>query len=98
MSVPRPERGACHEPAPRPALEIAAIFRAHGDAYRDAHALTREQRAVMRAIERCRTEALGGHLDVCTHCRYERPAYNSCLMGSVSFWGVQPVKGRCSGC
>ena len=76
--MPRPERGACHDPAPRLALEIAEIFRAHGDRYRHAHALTREQRAVMRAIEICRTEALGGHLDVCTHCRYERPAYNSC--------------------
>jgi len=76
--VPRPERGACHEPAPRPALEIATIFRAHGARYRDTHALTREQRAVMRAIEICRTEALGGHLDVCTHCGHEPPAYNSC--------------------
>jgi len=32
----------------------------------------------MRAIERCRTEALGGHLDVCLECGFERPAYNSC--------------------
>jgi hypothetical protein len=27
---------------------------------------------------RCRTAALGGHLDVCTHCGFERPSYNSC--------------------
>jgi hypothetical protein len=34
---------------------------------------------------RCRTAALGGHLDQCTDCGY-RPAisYNSCLMGSFS--------------
>jgi len=32
----------------------------------------------MRAIELCRTAALGGHLDVCDTCGYERPAYNSC--------------------
>jgi len=32
----------------------------------------------MRAIELCRTLALGGHLDVCPHCDFERPAYNSC--------------------
>ena len=76
--MPRPERGACHDPAPRLALEIAEIFRAHGDRYRHAHALTREQRDVMRAIEICRTEALGGHLDVCNHCGHERPAFNSC--------------------
>ena len=74
----RPPRGACHDPAPRPALEIAEIFRAHGDAYRHAHVLSREQRAVMRAIEVCRTDVLGGHLDVCDRCGHERPAYNSC--------------------
>lgn len=32
----------------------------------------------MRAIESCRTAALGGHMDVCDHCGFERPAYNSC--------------------
>jgi len=59
-------------------LEVADIFRAHGHAYRQAHALSRDQRAVMRAIEVCRTAVLGGHLDVCDRCGYERPAYNSC--------------------
>lgn len=29
-------------------------------------------------IERCRTAALGGHLDVCRSCGHEHPAYNSC--------------------
>ena len=32
----------------------------------------------MRAIEACRTEVLGGHVDVCDRCGYERPSYNSC--------------------
>lgn len=32
----------------------------------------------MRAIETCRTEVLGGHVDVCTECGFARPAYNSC--------------------
>jgi len=32
----------------------------------------------MRAIETCRTAALGGHLERCDQCDYERPAYNSC--------------------
>jgi Transposase zinc-binding domain len=31
-----------------------------------------------RAIEQCRTAVLGGHLDVCTECAYEKPSYNSC--------------------
>lgn len=32
----------------------------------------------MSAIERCRTPALGGHLEQCDSCGFERPAYNSC--------------------
>jgi Putative transposase/Transposase zinc-binding domain len=32
----------------------------------------------MRAIEVCRTAQLGGHLDRCDGCGFERPAYNSC--------------------
>jgi hypothetical protein len=62
----------------RPHLEVADVFRAAGEAYRDRYVPTLEQRKVMTAIERCRTLALGGHLDVCTHCGYRAPAYNSC--------------------
>jgi putative transposase/transposase-like zinc-binding protein len=32
----------------------------------------------MRAVSVCRTEELGGHLDRCDACGFERPAYNSC--------------------
>lgn len=32
----------------------------------------------MQAVERCRTAALGGHLQRCDACGFERPAYNSC--------------------
>ena len=76
--MPRPARGAGPDSPPRPALEIATIFRAHGPTYRHTHALARAQRTVMRAIEVCRTAVLGGHLDVCDRCGHERPAYNSC--------------------
>ncbi|MBN1655716.1 MAG: transposase zinc-binding domain-containing protein [Deltaproteobacteria bacterium] len=38
-----------------------------------------EQHRVLCDIMRCRTAALGGHLDVCPHCGHERPSYNSCL-------------------
>ena len=62
----------------RPRLEVADIFRAAGGAYRDRYVPTFEQRKVMVAIERCRTVALGGHLDVCSKCGRETPAYNSC--------------------
>jgi len=62
----------------RPALEVQDIFFAHGAVYRAQHMLTAQQQKVMRAIEQCRTAALGGHLEVCDSCDYSRPAYNSC--------------------
>jgi len=63
---------------PRPALELADIFRRYGDAYRRAHALAREPLRVMRAIEVCRTAVLGGHVEKCSHCAHQRISYNSC--------------------
>lgn len=65
-------------PSARAQLEIAQIFRAHGEGYRQHHRLTPEQRAAMRAVESCRTAVLGGHLDLCPDCGHEQPAYNSC--------------------
>src|SRR6266700_3211864 len=63
---------------PRLAPEVADIFRQHGTAYRKAHKLSYEQLRVMRAIEVCRTAALGGHLEKCDGCDFTRNAYNSC--------------------
>jgi hypothetical protein len=38
----------------------------------------------MRAIERCRTAALGGHRDQCLRCGHDFGlSDNSCLMGSI---------------
>jgi hypothetical protein len=65
-------------PRRRPPVEIADVVRAHGEAFARSHALRPEQAAALRAIARCRTAALGGHLDVCLDCGHERPAYNSC--------------------
>lgn len=64
---------------PRPKLEVAAIFRAHGAAYRHDHAghLNLPQLKVMSAIEACRTAALGGHVAACTKCDHQHIAYNS---------------------
>ncbi len=64
--------------AARPALELADIVRLHGEALRRARPLGAEQHATLRAIERCRTAVLGGHLDVCPKCGHEEPSYNSC--------------------
>lgn len=59
-------------------MELAQIFREYGEAYRSTHTLCGPQRRVMRAIEDCRTAALGGHLEVCDHCGAEVARYHSC--------------------
>jgi hypothetical protein len=62
----------------RPALELAAIFRKYGELYRRKRSLPRAQLRVMRAVEVCRTAALGGHTEKCGQCNYTRISYNSC--------------------
>jgi len=64
----------------RPKLELADIFRRHGEAWRTANArhLNLAQRRVMTAIEICRTAVLGGHVERCQDCTHTRVAYNSC--------------------
>ena len=61
-------------------LEVADIFRHAGPAYRQQHAtaISRGQRRVMSAIERCRTAALGGHVEQCDTCGHLRISFNSC--------------------
>ncbi len=62
-------------PAP---LELTDIFRQYGPSYRDRHDLPLAHLRVMRAIETCRTAVLGGDVEQCHHCAFERIAYNSC--------------------
>src|SRR5690349_6384724 len=65
----------------RPPLEVADIVRAAGEAFieRHRHWLCWKHVKVLRAIARCRTAALGGHLDECMRCGHRAPiSYNSC--------------------
>jgi len=66
----------------RPRLEVADIFRRHGQAWRQANAghVSLGQLKVMSAIENCRTAALGGHVTRCENdkCGHTQIAYNSC--------------------
>jgi hypothetical protein len=64
----------------RPALEVADVFRRHGEAFRAAQGerLSLQQRRVMAAIEACRTPSLGAHVEQCEDCGAIRVAYNSC--------------------
>jgi Putative transposase/Transposase zinc-binding domain len=61
-------------------LEVADIFRHVGPAYRLQHgdSLSRGQCRVMTDIERCRTAALGGHVEQCDACGHQRISFNSC--------------------
>ncbi len=61
-----------------PRLELADIVRAHGAAYGQQHRLVPVQHAALRAIETCRTAALGGHRETCDQCGATRLTYNSC--------------------
>ena len=62
-------------------LEVADVFRRHGEAFRQARAghLGRVERRVMGAITACRTAALGGHVEQCDDCGATRIAYNPAL-------------------
>jgi Putative transposase/Transposase zinc-binding domain len=65
----------------RPVLEVADIFRAAGDRFLDRNPsqVAWPHLKVMRAIQRCRTAALGGHRDRCSGCGRELGlSYNSC--------------------
>jgi Putative transposase/Transposase zinc-binding domain len=59
-------------------LELADIFRKHGDYFRRNNFLSSEQSKTMHHIETCRTAMLGGHIEACDHCGFEKNAYNSC--------------------
>src|SRR5262249_25106454 len=64
----------------RPTFEVADIVRQHGDAFIDRYQgqLNYQQLSVLRAIARCRTAALGGHIDDCPSCGHTAISYNSC--------------------
>ena len=63
----------------RPAVEVADVLHAQGQHFLEQHPwLSVQQRTVLRARARCRTAALGGHLDQCDACGHRALSYNSC--------------------
>src|SRR5437870_2672400 len=64
----------------RPPLEVADLIRIAGDAFieRSRQWIRWKHVKVLLAIRRCRTAALGGHLDECTRCGHRAISYNSC--------------------
>ena len=63
-----------------PALELGDIFRLHGPAYLTTFgaSLSRAQKQALKAIAACRTAALGGYVEQCDQCGYQKIAYCSC--------------------
>ena len=59
-------------------MELADVFNLYGQTYHRSHPLPFSHIKVMRDIQNCRTAALGGHVDICSHCGFERISYNSC--------------------
>ena len=64
----------------RPRIEGADVIRDHGDAFLQEYgeALSPEQRRALIDLARCRTAALGGHVEECDRCGHRQIAYNSC--------------------
>ena len=59
---------------------LGEIFRQHGAVYRGKYGrrMPPNHHQVMRAIERCRTKALGGHVYQCPDCGELQYRYHSC--------------------
>ena len=65
----------------RPLLELADLIRTAGTAFieRNRQWIRWPHLKVLLAIARCRTAALGGHIDECSRCRQRATiSYNSC--------------------
>ncbi|MGC2659632.1 MAG: IS91 family transposase [Bryobacteraceae bacterium] len=65
----------------RPVVEVADILRAQGSRFLNKYqsSFGYQKLKAFRAIQNCRTAALGGHLDACQSCGYQHAiSYNSC--------------------
>jgi len=58
--------------------EVADVFRLYGKDYQSKTSLSYKKLKVMNHISVCRTAQLGGHVEQCDQCDFERIAYNSC--------------------
>lgn len=59
-------------------VEVQDIFNKYGEEYRKKNKMIPYKLKTMSAIEKCRTEKLGYHKEVCDECGYEKISYNSC--------------------
>ena len=59
-------------------IEVQDIIKKYGKEYKEKHKMMPHIAKAMGAIEKCRTEELGYHEDVCDECGYKKISYNSC--------------------
>ena len=86
----------------RPELEVADVIRSHGRDFLACHgrSLSPAQRRAFYALGRCRTAALGGHVEECDACGARVISYNSCrnrhcpkcLNGRAAAWLEREAK------
>jgi len=62
----------------RPTFELADILRRYLPDFLKKHYISPWQDKALFDIQVCRTAACGGHIEICDHCSFEQPAYNSC--------------------
>ena len=62
----------------KPRWEVADILRLFGQSYAQTHSVSPFEQRVIDDLIACRTVQLGGHIDTCPQCGFERQAYNSC--------------------
>jgi hypothetical protein len=62
----------------KPPYELAQVIGYYGQEFTAKHAPLKQHLSVLDAIQKCRTAALGGHVDACESCAHVRISYNSC--------------------
>lgn len=63
---------------PRQDVGVSEIFRLHGEKFLNQYRQPAHHLKLIHLIKSCRTQALGGHIQKCESCDYEKPMYNSC--------------------
>jgi len=62
----------------KPVYELATIIRQYNTSFITKHQPLKQHLSVLNALQKCRTAALGGHVDGCDNCGHLRISYNSC--------------------
>ena len=62
----------------RAQFELAQVIGDYGDEFTAKHTPLKQHLSVLNAIQKCRTAALGGHVEQCDSCANIRISYNSC--------------------